>query len=228
MGMSQKKSSAFFLLTAIWFSKAAFGAFLTLAASPSGDAVYSWNSKYGSYGYTTGTNEMGVGLSMGGSYGNDYTISIFEIPITALSGQTVTSAVLEVESLGFDTGYWYGSAGIRWVDTGAMNLTGDVVADNLGPAAAVVSIEYYLFNSGTVEGTPGIKQFDVLNHLLDDLTAGRAYTTFVLCGSRDTYGAIYTAESGKGPRINAAMVAVPEPASMLLMAFGCVLASKKR
>ncbi|HOQ04010.1 MAG TPA: PEP-CTERM sorting domain-containing protein [Anaerohalosphaeraceae bacterium] len=219
-----KKGWSVFVLLSTCLCSISFGA-ITLRTSPSGDAMYAWNSKYGPYGYTIGTNEMGVGLSMGGSYGNDYTISIFEIPIAALSGQTITSAILEVESLGFDTGYWYGSAGLRWVDTGTMNLTGDVVADNLGPAAAVVSIEYYLFNSGTVEGTPGIKQFDVLNHLLDDLAAGRTYTTFVLCGSRDTGGAIYTAESGRGPQI----IAVPEPTSLLLLAFsGLLTAAKKR
>jgi hypothetical protein len=209
------------LLTAL-SSSLSLGA-ITLTAPLAGDAMYAWNSKYGSYGYTAGTNELGVGLQMGGSYGNDYTVSIFEIPIASLAGQTVTSAILEVESLGFDTGYWYGSAGIRWVDTGTAVLTGDVIADNLGPAAAFVSIEYYLFNSGSVEGTAGIKQFDVLNHLLDDLAAGRAYSTFVLCGSRDTYGAIYAAESGRGPRI----LAVPEPVSVVLLAIGALTLRRK-
>lgn len=197
---------------------------ITLYAPEAGDASYAWNSKYGSYGYTTGASQLGVSFYLGGSYGNDYGISIFEIPIASLAGKEITSAVLEVESLGFDTSYYYGSAGIRWVNTGTMTLTGDVVADNLGPAAASISIEYYLFNSGSVDGSAGLKQFDVLNHLLDDLAAGRAYMSFVLCGSRETSGSIYAAESGSGPRL----VVVPEPMSLLLLAVGGLAAGKKR
>jgi hypothetical protein len=83
---------------------------ITLYTPEAGDATYGWNSKYGPYGYGTGGKEMGVGLSMGGSYGNDYTVSIFEIPIYTLAGKTLSSATLEIESLGFGTGYYYGSA----------------------------------------------------------------------------------------------------------------------
>lgn len=214
--MCTKAAKRFFSVLSLLVLAGSSWASITLYAPPAGDAVYAWNSKYGPYGYTAGTTELGVGLYFGAPYGNDYTVSIIEIPIAALAGKTVSSAVLEVESLGFDTGYYYGSAGLAWVDTGARVLTGDVVADSLGQLMSSVSIEYPLFNSGVVAGTPGVKQFDVLNHLLSDLAAGRAYSTFVLCGSRDTYGAIYAAESGKGARI----IAVPEPAAFILLAFG--------
>lgn len=212
----------FIAILSFCISSLSFGA-ITLYTPPDGDAMYAWNSKYGPYGYTTGTTEMGVGLMMGGSYGNDYIISIFEIPISSLTGQTVTSAVLEVDSLGFSTGYYYGSAGIQWVNTNTQILTGDVVADNLGPTASSFSIQYYLFGS-SVEGTPGTKRFDVLNHILDDLAAGRSYSTFVLCGSRDTTGSIYTAESGQGPRL----IAVPEPLSLLLLSIGSLSTARNR
>jgi hypothetical protein len=43
---------------------------ITLYSSSAGDAMYAWNSRYGSYGHTPGTNDMGVGLQMGGQYGN--------------------------------------------------------------------------------------------------------------------------------------------------------------
>jgi len=198
---------------------------VSLYTSPSGDATYAWNSKYGPYGYGTGATTMGVGLSMGGQWGNDYTVSIFEIPIAALVGQTVTSAILQVDSLGFDTGYYYGSAAIGWLDTGTMTLTGDVVADNLGPASTGrpggLSI-------GVPSG-PGTLSFDVLSYVLADLAAGRSYTTFVMSGSRDTGGAIYTAENGggTGPRIIA--TAVPEPATMCLLSAGLIgLAARRK
>jgi hypothetical protein len=44
-----------------------------------------------------------------------------------------------------------------------------------------------------------------------DIAAGRSFTTFVISGSRDTYGGIYTALAGSpsGPMIVA--TAIPEP-----------------
>jgi hypothetical protein len=186
---------------------------ITLYTPAAGDATYAWNSKYGAYGYGTGGNEMGVGLYFGAPYGNDYTISIFEIPIAELAGISLASANLEVESLGFGTGYWYGSASIGWLDTGTRTLSGDVVADGLGPVAGCPG-GWQIYNSDITD-VPGLKSFDVLTCLQADIAAGRSYSTFVMSGSRDTYGSIRTAESGCGPRIVASPV--PEPGTLAIM-----------
>lgn len=193
---------------------------LTLFAPASGDGTYSWNSKYGPWGYGQGTTDMGVGLSMGGQYGNDYTVAVFEIPIAALAGKSMTGATLVVESLGFGTGYYYGSAAIGWLDTGSSVLTGDFIADNLGPAASGRPGGYSIYNSD-YDGSPGTKTFDVTSVIQADVAAGRAYSTFVMSGSRDTWGSIKTAESGAGPRLEVAGV-VPEPASLLSLGVGLV------
>lgn len=200
---------------------------ITLYTPAAGDATYAWNSKYGPYGYGAGATSMGVGLYMGAPYGNDYTVSIFEIPLAALAGKTVTGATLEVDSLGFGTGYYYGSAAIGWLDTGAAALTGDVVADGLGPASTGRPGGFTIYNSDYAN-TPGLKSFDVLSYVLTDMAAGRAFSTFVLSGSRDTYGSIYTAESGSGPRIVANVV--PEPTSIIALLCGIsgLLVSRKK
>lgn len=193
---------------------------VTLYTPFAGDATYSWNTKYGPYGYTAGGTEMGVSLYMGAPYGNDYTVSIFMIPIATLADKTVLSATLQVDALGFDTGYYYGSAKIGWVDTGSKVLTGDVVADQLG-AGISLSSNFTIWDSG-VPYTPGLKTFDVLSLVQTDLAAGRSYTTFVMHGSRDTWGSIYTAESGRGPLINAEVLGetVPEPATIISLVAG--------
>lgn len=181
-----------------------------------GDAQFYWNSKYGWDAYTTGTTTMGVGLGMNPGYGNDYTVSIFEIPIASLTSGTLTGATLVVESLGFGTGYWYGSAAIGWLDTGTAVLTGDVVADNLGPASKARPGGFTIYNSDYGD-IPGTKSFDVLSCILTDIAAGRTYSTFVMSGSRDTGGSIYTAESGSGPRI---VAIIPEPATIAMLGMG--------
>jgi len=178
-----------------------------------GDAQFYWNSKYGYDSYTTGGTEMGIYLYMGAPYGNDHTISIFEIPIAALAGKTVESATLEVNALGFGTNYYYGSASIGWLNTGSMILTGNVVTDGIGAPAKSVPGGFTIYNSDYAY-TSGLKQFDVLSCVLADLAAGRTYSTFVMSGSRETYGSIYTAESGSGPRI---VAVVPEPATIAML-----------
>lgn len=198
----------------------------TLYTPAAGDAQYSWNGSTGPYGYTTGTTTMGVYLSLG--YGNDYTVSIFEIPIFALSGQTLTNATLQVDSLGFDTGYYYGSAQIGWLDTGTRVLTGDVVADALGSMSPRPSGPE-IYDTYDVSGAPGTKLFDFTSLVQADLDAGRSYSTFVMHGSRETYGSIYTAESGSGPRIIADTTAVvPIPGSLSLGVLGVLLVSRLR
>ena len=189
----------------------------TLYTPPAGDATYSWNTKYGPSGYGVGDQTMDVNLYFGAPYGNDYRVSIFEIPISTLAGLTPTAATLKVNSLGFGTNYYYGSANIGWLDVGSLALTGDVVADDLGPASTSVPGGYTIYDTYTVAGTAGVVSFDVLSCVQADLAAGRGYCTFVMSGSRDTWGSIYTAESGLGPRIE---VVVPEPATLAMLALG--------
>lgn len=198
---------------------------IILTTPSAGDATYAWNSKYGPYGYGTGEQSLGVGLSMGGQYGNDRTVTIFEVPISALAGQTLTSATLQVDSLGFGTGYYYGSAVIGWLDTGTAVLTGDVVADALGPASGAVPSHWVIYDSGAADIT-GIRTFDATSLVQSDLDAGRSYSTFVMSGSRDTYGSIRSAESGAGPRIIATVV--PEPTSAGLFLIAGALAGMRR
>ena len=96
---------------------------VTLYTPASGDATYSWNSKSGPIGYDVGETSAGIYLYFGGGYGNDHTIAIFEVPIASLVGQTVTGATLELQSLGFGTNYYYGSAVIGWLDVGSTVVT---------------------------------------------------------------------------------------------------------
>jgi hypothetical protein len=189
---------------------------LSIYGLPAGDLNYAWNSKYGPYGYTQGGTDIGVGLYFGAPYGNDYTMGILEIAITDLQSSAPTAVELKVYSNGFGTGYFYGSAGLRWLDPGSTPVTGDPAADGLGPLLGGPSVEYELWNSDY--GQPaGWYSFDVTAHVLADLTAGRDFTTFVLNGSRDTGGSIRTAEfgSGFGPQLAAT---VPEPRIWALLA----------
>lgn len=217
--MTKMKLAIVCMVAAMLVASVAAQATVTLRTPPAGDATYAWNSKYGAYGYGVGADTMGVGLYFGGSYGNDYTVSIFEIPIGALAGETLTSATLVVDSLGFGTGYYYGSAVIGWLDPGSTVPTGDVVADGLGPASSGRPGGFTIYNSDYPD-TPGAKSFDVLTYVLADIAAGRAYSTFVMSGSRDTYGSIYTAESGAGPRLDVEVV--PEPTGIATLLAGAV------
>lgn len=194
-----------------------------LHTAPSGDANYSWNSKYGPWGYGAGGNSLDVGLSMGGTYGNDYTVGIFMVPISALTPGTLNSATLSVTLNGFSTGYYYGSATLGWLDLGSTALTGDVVADGLGPASTARPGGMLVYDSGgSPSGSPGVMTFDVLSYVNADLNAGRNYSTFVLSGSRDTYGSIMSAETGSGPSILVDS-SIPEPASLALLAGALML-----
>ena len=202
---------------------------VTFYTPPAGDAQYAWNSKYGPYGYTTGATTMGVYLYFGAPYGNDYTVSIFEVPVSALAGQTLTSAILEVDIASeFGTNYYYGSAQIGWLDTGTKILTGDVVADGLGSTSTPGGPEIY--DTYTMPGTPGTRTFDFLSSVQADIDAGRSYSSFVMHGSRETYGSIYTAESGFGPRliVTTAGASMPVPGSLGLVFVGGLLVRKLR
>lgn len=196
------------------------GSAVTLWATPSGDANYSWNSKYGPGGYTQGANELSVMLQMNAPYGNDYSVGLIEIPISPLHGGDLLSASLVVNTTGFSTNYWYGSAGLGWIDVGTKALTGDVVADGIGPLVGSPFISWTLWDSDG-SGAPAVKSFDVTDQVKLDLAAGRGYSTFMMSGSRDTYGGIYAAESGQGARLLASTTApVPEPASWLTLLAG--------
>jgi hypothetical protein len=212
------KRNAFLSLAiaAVVLTNVSFAA-ITLYTPMNGDAQYAWNSKYGPYGYTTGGTTMGVGLYFGAPYGNDYTVSIFEIPIAALAGQTLTSATLQVDSLGFGSSYYYGSAQIGWMNTGANTLTGDVVADGVGSMSPTPS-GYEIWDTYDIPEAVGIKSFDFTVQVQADIDAGRTFSTFALHGSRDTYGSIYTAESGQGPRlvVDYPGASLPEPATLVI------------
>lgn len=197
----------------------AAGSEITLWATASSDAAYSWNSKFGPNGYTQGTNELGVGLQMNGRWGNDYVVGLIEIPIAPLHGGDLLSAQLVVNTTGFSTGYYYGSAGLAWLDVGSRTLSGDVVTDELGSLASP-TIDWPLWDSAD-SGAPATKTVDVSAKVLLDVQAGRGYSTFMLSGSRDTSGGIHAAESGQGARLVAMTTApVPEPASWLTLSAG--------
>jgi hypothetical protein len=165
---------------------------------------------------------------MGGQYGNDYTMGVLEIDISRLRGGTLFQSALWVYSNGFGTNYWYGSAGMRWLDTGARSLTGDPVADQLGPILGSPASEYELWSSDSGQGS-GWFSFDVTAHVQADLTAGRDFSTFVLNGSRDTFGGIRAAEygGGYGARLES-LSSVPEPASAGLVGLMVVVLAQRR
>jgi len=193
-----------------------------LYATPDSDAGYAWNSKYGPYGYTSGSADLGVGLYMGAPYGNDYTVGIIEIPISELQGGSLFSANLNVYSNGFGTGYYYGSAGLWWIAP-TMPVTGNPVTDGVGSMLGGVSIEYSLWDSSVGQGA-GWFSFDVTAHVQQDLDASRGFSTFILGGSRDTYGSIRAAEAAGtfGPMIQATGN-IPEPLVCHMLAAGFAL-----
>jgi hypothetical protein len=187
-----------------------------LYASASGSAQWAWNSRYGPSGWATGGTSIGVGLQMNAPYGNDYTVGIFEIPIAPLlSTGALLNANLVLNSTGFGTGYYYGSAAIGWLDTTSYTLTGNPVTDGLNGPSQGVPNNFTLYNyydgAGPTDGTPQTLTFNVTSLVAADIAAGRSFTTFVISGSRDTYGGIYTALAGSpsGPMIVA--TAIPEP-----------------
>ena len=97
------------------------------------------------------------------------------------------------------------------------------MADGLGPVAKSVPGGYTIWDSD-VPFTNGTKSWDVTTYVLTDIAAGRTYSTFVFSGSRETYGSIYTAESGFGPRI---VATIPEPATIALLCLGLAAFRKK-
>ncbi len=186
---------------------------LTLTTLPDGDAQYSWNSKYGPSGYTAGGNTIGIYLYPGGTYGNDYTVGILEIPISSIVPGSLITANLNVYSNGFGTGYFYGSADIRWIAP-TMAVTGNPVTDDVGSMLNSSAGEYELWDSSRGQGA-GWFSFDVTAHVQADLDAGRGFSTFVLNGSRETSGSIRTAENtGFGAYISAT---VSEPSTAVLL-----------
>ncbi len=135
-----------------------------------------------------------------------------------MAGKDVRSATLVVNTLGFSTWYFYGSATIGWLDTGSRVTTGDVVADDLGPVASgSLPGGFWIYDSNNGDTPAGPMSFDVLSCVQADLAAGRAYSTFVVSASRDTSGSIYAAESGLGPYI---VASVPEPGTMSVLGAG--------
>ena len=220
------RKNKFFAVTLFLFlsCSVSFGS-LVLYTPASGDCSYSWNSKYGPYGYgAIGASTMGIYLDLGGTYGNDYTVAIMEIPISALTGQSLLNATLIVESTGFDTNYYYGSAQLGWQDTGTRTLTGNVVADDLG-SMKPLPIGYKIWDTYTVPDGAGLKSYDFTTQVQADIDAGRTYSTFVLHGSRETFGSLYTSESGQGPRL---VVTIPEPATMVLLGLGGLLLRRRK
>lgn len=203
----------------------AFGGTMKLTTQAAGDAQYAWNSKCGPYGYLTGTETIGVGLGMYGRWGNDYTIAIFEVPIAPLAGYALSEATLTVNSIGFSTWYYYGSANIGWQNSDG--ATGDVVADGRGSLGMGETVAQ-IWNSDWGHDASGLRSFNVLAQVQADLAAGRTFSTFVINGSRDTGGGIYTAEGGAAPYIVASSEMIPEPASIGLLAIGGIGAIIRR
>ncbi|MFN4242538.1 MAG: PEP-CTERM sorting domain-containing protein [Tepidisphaerales bacterium] len=208
-------------------ASAAWGGYVTTYVQPAGDAQYSWNSRYGPYGYEVGGPAIGVGLQMGGQYGNDYTIGIIEISIEPALGVEIIDAKLYLTSLGFGTGYWYGSAKLGWQDAG--NATGDVVADGRGAFGLGNTIADIWRSDGPDDGS-GLRVFDVTTAVRGDLNALRRFSTFVISGSRDTYGAVVTAEGGSPAYLVISSDGfIPEPSGLVgLVGVGAVALCRRR
>lgn len=206
----------------------------TFYTPAAGDAQYSWNSRYAGDTYTgVGANTVGAGSTFYSGTPSDtqYTVGIFMLPISALAGGELYSATLTVRSNGFSTWYYYGSASIGWLDTGSMILTGDVVADGLGPAAKSQPGGFQIYNSdiGGSAAAGNYYNYDVATYVQADLNAGRSFSTFVLSTSRDTSGSLHSAESGSGPML-VVLSSIPEPTTYAALAgvFALVLAFWRR
>ncbi len=205
----------------------AFGGTMTLSTPAAGDCEYYWNTKYSSqWSYTAGETSAGIYLYFGSPYGNDHTVVIFEVPIAPLAGLPVTEATLQFTSPGgFDTNYFYGQADMGWLDVDG--ATGDAVADGMGVPARSRPGEFDVWDSDWGLGSmAGLHSYDVLSCVQADLAAGRAYSTFVLHGSRETFGGILTAESGQGPSIVATFV--PAPGALVLVGVGVIAVRRRR
>jgi hypothetical protein len=205
----------------------AFGGMMTLHTAPDGDCEYYWNSKYsGQWSYTTGQPSAGIYLYFGAPYGNDHTVVIFEVPIAPLAGLPLTGATLQFNAPnGFDTNYFYGQADMGWLDVDG--ATGDVVADGMGVPARGRPGEFDVWDSDWGLGSmAGLHSYDVLTCVQADLAAGRTHSTFVLHGSRETFGGISTAESGQGPAILATYV--PAPGAIALAGLAAVASRRRR
>lgn len=182
-----------------------------------GDANYNWNSRYGGDAYSgVGGSTINSSTSFYAGVPSDtqYTVGIFMIPISQLAGGSLYSATLHVTSNGFSYWWNYGTVSLGWLNTGSMTLSGDVVADGLGPAAKSMPGGLTVFNSDDASsGNPGAKSYDVATYIQADLDAGRTFSTFVLSGSRDTGGSLSSAEGGQGPYVVASSSAIPEPST---------------
>ncbi len=208
-------------------SSGALGGMMTLHTPPDGDCAYYWNSKYSSqWSYTAGETSAGIYLYFGAPYGNDHTVVIFEVPISPLAGLPLTAATLRFTSpSGFDTNYYYGQADMGWLNVDG--ATGDAVADGMGVPARSRPGEFDVWDSDWGLGSmAGPHSYDVLSCVEADLAAGRSYSTFVLHGSRETFGSILMAESGDGPAIVAEYV--PAPGAAALLGLGLIATRRRR
>jgi hypothetical protein len=234
MGRRRRRTPGLFVLAALLsflvITPVSAGS-LTVWASGAGDGTASWGE--GRYcaspvSYSTGEATLVANLQYcdPGWWRNP---AYIEIPLSELAGTTITSATLELESLGFGTGYWYGSAYVRHLNGSG---TGDIAAD--GVAGWGDDATWTMFNTSGESGEPGLKSFDVTDVVRADLLAGRTFSAFKLDASRDTWGTIYASETqGHGPRIvalgdfvsaaeppPAPATTVPEPGTLTLLGIG--------
>jgi len=86
-------------------------------------------------------------------------VGLIENPIAPLQGGDLLAARMAVNTRGFSTGYYYGSAGLAWLDVGTRTLTGDVAADELGSLASP-TIDWPLWDSAD-SGAPATESVDV-------------------------------------------------------------------
>jgi hypothetical protein len=156
------------------------------------------------------------------------------IPLAPLAGGDLLGATLQVYSNGFGTWYYSGrsTASIGWLSNAVSlptPLTGDVVADGLGPFAKSRPGGFLVYDSYVSgSGAAGWQEFDVITQLQADLDAGRNYSVFVLSTSRDTSGSLASAETGMGPRVMA-LSTIPEPATVVwLMGVAALLGAVLR
>lgn len=156
----------------------------------------------------------------------DYQHIFIEIPIEPLSGTVVTQAALVLESLGFSGP---SASSVYHILPASGQPTGDIAADNLVSWTEEQGASWLIYDDGSGPAkNAGLFELDVTAAVLDDLAAGRAYSTFKITiepfEGTGTTRSITASESteGTGPHlsVNFSGAAVPVPGAAWLLGTG--------